>query len=132
MLLRNVRFFAKTSVLSIFCLLALTVTAFADALVQVDAASVNFGRVNQGETATAKFHLTNAGTKPLTIQFMEFSIPGMRAQVEARIDAGKSTEILVTLDTSGLIGDVKGETTLTFNDPQNPEVILTISGTVVP
>lgn len=132
MLLKCTGFIARTSVLSTLCVLALTVIAFADTLVQVEPTSVNFGQVSQGETATAKFHLTNAGTKPLTIQFMEFSIPGMRAQVKARIDAGKSTGVLVTLNTSGLIGDVEGETTLTFNDPGNMEVILTISGTVVP
>ena len=132
MLLRNVRFFARTSVLSIFCLLALTVTASSDALVEVASNSVNFGQVKQGETASAKFQLTNAGTESLTIQFMEFSMPGMRANVKAKINAGSSTEVLVTWNTSGLSGEVRGETILTFNDPQSPEIILTLKGTVVP
>jgi len=113
-------------------MLALTVIAFADALVQVEPASVNFGQVKQGETATAKFQITNAGTKSLTIQFMEFSMPGMRANVKAKINAGSNTEILVTWNTSGLSGEVKGETILTFNDPQSPEIVLTLNGTVVP
>lgn len=130
--LKRSKIFAKTLFLSGLCMLALTVTAFADASVQVDSTSVNFGQVKQGETAKAKFQLTNAGTKQLTIQFMEFSMPGMGAQVKARIDAGSSTEILVTWNTIGLKGEVKGEIILTLNDPLNPKIVLTLSGTVVP
>ena len=132
MLLKHARFFARSSVLSTLCMLALTVATSADALVEVASSSVNFGQVKQGETVSAKFQITNAGTKPLTIQFMEFSTPGMRAQVKPRIDAGSSTEILVTWNTSGLSGEIKGETILTFDDPNNPEIVLTITGTVVP
>ena len=130
--MKKTRFFAMTSVLSIFCLLALTVTASADALIEVASNSVSFGQVKQGETASAKFQVTNAGTEPLTIQFMEFSMPGMRANVKAKINAGSSIEVLVTWDTSGLSGEVKGETVLTFDDPQSPETVLTITGTVIP
>ena len=130
--LKRSKIFAKTLFLSNLCMLALMVTAIADASVQVDSTSVNFGQVKQGETVSAKFQITNAGTKPLTIQFMEFSTPGMRAQVQPRIDAGSSTEILVTWNTSGLSGEVKGETKLTFNDPKKPEIVLTITATVVP
>jgi len=132
MLLKHARFFAKTSVLSIFCLLVLTVTVSADAVVEMVSNSVNFGQVKQGETATAKFQLANAGTETRTIQFMQFSMPGMRANVKAKINAGSSTEILVTWNTSGLSGEVKGETILTFDDPNNPEIVLTLNGTVVP
>ena len=130
--LKRSKIFAKTLFLSGLCMLTLTITAFADTSVQVDSTSMNFGQVKQGETATAKFQLTNAGTKQLTIQFMEFSMPGMRAQVKARINAGSSTEILVTWNTSGLSGEIKGETILTFDNPNNPEIVLTLTGTVVP
>jgi uncharacterized protein YjdB len=131
MLLKPAKFLAKTSILSVF-LWALSVTASAETLVQVAANPVNFGQVKQGKTVTAKFELTNTGSKPLTIQFMEFSMPGMRANVQATIAAGASTEVLMTWDTSQLSGEVKGETILTFNDPQKQEVTLTLSGTVVP
>ena len=132
MFMKKTRLFARASVLSIFCLLALTVTTTTDALVKVASNSVCFGQVKQGETASAKFQVTNAGTESLTIQFMEFSMPGMRANVKAKINAGSSIEILVTWNTSGLSGEVKGETILTFDDPQSPETVLTITGTVVP
>ena len=130
--LKRSKISAKTLFLSSLCMLALTVTVIADASVQVDSTLVNFSHVKQGETVSAKFQITNAGTKPLTIQFMEFSTSGMRAQVQPRIDAGSSTEILVTWNTSGLSGEVKGDTILTFDDPQSPETVLTITGTVVP
>jgi len=130
--MKKTRFLAMISVLSIFCQLALTVPASADALIKVASNSVSFGQVKQGETASAKFQVTNAGKEPLTIQFMEFSMPGMRANVKAKINAGSSTEILVTWNTSGISGEVKGETILTFDDPQGLETVLTLTGTVVP
>ena len=130
--MRKTRFLARALVLSIFCLLALTAIATADALIEVASNPVSFGQVKQGETASAKFQVTNVGTEPLTIQFMEFSMPGMRANVKPVINAGASTEVLVTLNTSGLSGEVKGDTILTFSDPQSQETVLTITGKVVP
>ena len=132
MLLRLAKNITRTSVLSIFCLLSLMVKVSADALVQVDSKSVNFGQVKQGEVAVAKFQINNVGTSTLTIKFMEFSTQGMSANVKQKTAAGSSTEVLVTWNTSGLSGQVHGETILTVNDPQNPEIVLVVSGTVIP
>lgn len=129
---KSVKFFAKVSVVSSLLLLTLMVTAAADAAVQVASNPVSFGQVKQGGIATAKFQLINTGTILLTIQFMEFSMPGMRANVPQKIPAGASTEIRVTWDTVGLIGEVKGEIILTLDDPVNPEIVLALSGMVIP
>ena len=132
MLLKHSKDFAKISVLGIFCLFGLATTVAADALVQVTSNSVDFGEVKQGEVAVAKFQINNVGTSTLTIEFMEFSTQGMSANVKHKTAAGSSTEVMVTWNTSGLSGQVHGETILTVNDPQNPEIVLVVSGTVIP
>jgi hypothetical protein len=132
MLLKLVKTVAKISALGIFCLVSLAVSVSADSSVQLDNKSVNFGEVKQGEIAVAKFQLRNAGTSTLIIEFMEFSVQGMRANVKQKTAVGSSTEVQVTWNTSGLSGQVHGETTLSVNDPQNPEIVLILSGTVLP
>jgi hypothetical protein len=115
-----------------FCLMIFVTNAYSGTPIQVDQETVDFGQVKQGETVTAKFRITNTGSITQTIQFMAFSVPGMRANVNPSIEAGSSTEIILTWNTSGLSGEVKGETTLTLKDSQTPEVVLTFTGTVVP
>ena len=128
---KSAKLFTKTLVLGIYCFLALTVIACSDAVVQVASNTTNFGQATQGEAVTAKFQLSNAGTEPLTIQFMEFSMPGMSARVQPKINAGSTSEILVRWDTSQLEGEVNGKVILTLDDLQNPEIVLLVSGTVV-
>jgi len=113
-------------------LVVLAVTASAFAQVDVSSDSANFGQVNQGESVSVKFQIRNSGTKPLTITGLEFSMPDMNARVKQEIDAGSSAEILINWDTSRLRGEVKGQAVLTINDPQTPEIVLTLRGKVVP
>ena len=121
-----------TFILTIFCLAMTTASVSAKNTVQVTPELGNFGQVKQGETAIARFQLQNTGTQALTIQWMEFSEQGLIAQVKPQIGAGSSVEVLVNWDTSKFMGDIEGQITLGLNDPQNPEIVLTLSGTVVP
>ena len=100
----------KASAISMFCLLGLTTNVLADASAQVASNTVNFGQLKQGELAVAKFEMRNVGTNTLTIEFIEFSTQGMRANVKQKTAVGSSTELIVTWDTSGLSGQVHGET----------------------
>ena len=127
---KSAKLFTKTLILGIYCFLALTVTASADALLQVASDTVNFGQVKQGEIVSGKFQVSNTGTEPVTIQFMEFSMPGLRASVQPKINAGSTNEILVSWDTSQLEGEVNGKVILTLDDLLNPEIVLVVTGTV--
>jgi len=110
----------------------LSATASVFAQVDVPFQSSNFGRVNQGEPISARFQLRNPGKKPLTITRIEFSMPGMNARVKQLIEAGSSAEILISWDSSRLRGEVEGRAILTIDDPHNPQIVLTLSGMVVP
>ena len=119
-------------VLALLSLVGVTTSACAANPVQVTPESVNFGEVVQGETAIARFQLHNTGTQAVNIHWMEFSSPGLVAQVSPHIAAGSSVEVLVNWKTSGFSGGIEGQIALGLDDPQNPEVVLTVSGTVIP
>jgi hypothetical protein len=118
--------------LTVFCVAVFAVPATAGNVVQVTPDSVDFGQVKQGELAIARFQLLNTGSQALTIQFMEFSDPGLIAQVKPHIGIGSPVEVLVNWKTGNLSGDVEGQVTLSFDDPQYPEIILPLNGTVIP
>ena len=94
--------------------------------------SVDFGHINQGEPVSVSFTLENSGADPLVVERMEFSMPGMNARVQQLIEPGESTQVVVTLDTSRLRGKYEGRMTLHLNDPVLPEIVLSLTGTVVP
>ena len=123
---------ANALILIMFCLAVVAAPVSAGSLVQVTPESVNFGQVKQGDLATASFQLLNTGTQALSIQYMEFSKPGLVAQVNPHIGVGLSVEVLVNWKTGNLSGDVEGQVVLTLDDPQHPEIVLPLSGTVIP
>jgi hypothetical protein len=127
-----VRFRAIAIFLTVFCLAVFAVPVTAEDVVQVTPDSVNFGQVKQGELALAKFQLLNTGTQAVTIQFMEFSDPGLIAQVNPHIGIGSPVEVLVNWKTGNLSGDVEGQVVLSFADPQYPAIVLPLNGTVIP
>jgi len=116
----------------VFCLVLLAVTGPVMAQVALPLDEAHFGRVSQGETVSRKFQVHNSGSDKLTITGLEFSMPGMSARVKQEIDAGSSVEIEINWDTSRLRGEIRGQAVLTLNDPQAPNIVLTLQGTVVP
>lgn len=119
-------------VVIVFSLAVMAASVSAGDLVQVTPDSVNFGQVEQGELAVARFQLQNTGSQALTIQFMEFSKPGLIAQVNPYIGVGSSVEVLVNWKTGNFSGDIEGRVVLTVDDPQDSEIVLHLSGTVIP
>ncbi len=116
----------------VFSLVVMAASVSAENLVQVTPEFVDFGQVEQGEIASARFQLRNTGTRALSIQWMQFSKPGLIAQVNPQIGVGSSVEVLVNWNTDNLLGDLEGQIILGLNDPQNTEIVLTLSGTVIP
>lgn len=125
-------FLALISIRTLSILIFVAAIAPVFAQIQVSSNATNFGQVNQGEPISTKFNLRNSGTKPVTITGLEFSTPGMNARVKQVIEADSSAEILISWDSSRLRGEVEGQAILTFDDPANPQIVLTLSGTVVP
>jgi hypothetical protein len=94
--------------------------------------SFDFGSVPQGQSVTARFALENSGDEPLVLERMEFSMPGLTARVKQRLEPGETTTVEVNWDTAKLRREVEGSLTLYLNDPALPQLVLRLSGTVVP
>jgi hypothetical protein len=92
----------------------------------------DFGSIGQGQAVTAEFALKNSGDEPLIVERMEFSMPAMVARVKQRLEPGESTTVEVTWDTGKLRRAVEGTLTLYLNDPAMPQLVLRMSGAVLP
>ena len=119
-------------IFTLLSLIGVTASDCAENLLQAIPESASFGEVVQGELAIARFQLKNTGTQAVNIQWMEFSSPGLVAQVSPHIAAGSSVEVQVNWKTANFSGDIEGQITLGLDDPQNPEVVFTVAGTVIP
>jgi len=123
---------AIATFLSVFGLAVSLPAVYADSPIQVIPDSADFGEVEKGQLAGARFRLHNTGTKAVTIRWMDFSNPGLIAQVKPNIPAGSSVEVLVNWNTEQLEGDITGTIVLGLDDPENPEAVFTLNGTVLP
>lgn len=109
-----------------------SIPLFAAPRVSVGETSYDFGIINQGQLVTSSFSVGSIGTEPLLIERIEFSMPGMNARVKQHIEPQEKTQINVTWDTSRFRREIMGQATLYLNDPAMPQIILSLSGTVIP
>jgi len=92
----------------------------------------DFGDIKQGEKVNHVFVLTNSGGDLLTITNVRASC-GCTAALPEKNDLapGESTNLNVTFNSAGRSGKQKKLIRIESNDPENPQVIVTIKGNVV-
>ncbi|MDC1198783.1 DUF1573 domain-containing protein [bacterium] len=123
----------RALILTAFYALALAPAAEA----QSPAASVknterDFGEIRQGDVLTEQFEIRNTGDAPLLMTGLDFSAYGMNARVRQEIAPGESASLELTWDTSRYVGEAVGQARLSTNDRARPEIILTLSGVLIP
>jgi len=92
----------------------------------------DFGDIKQGEKVSHVFVLTNTGGDLLTITNVRPSCGCTAALPEKnKLAPGESTNLKVTFNSSGRSGKQKKLITITSNDPENPEQIITIKGVII-
>jgi hypothetical protein len=103
----------------------------AAAIVAVDREEYDFGTVDAGQEASHDFVFTNVGTAP-----MELS-PGMttcRCTVSlvnaTAVPPGESSKVKVTWRPRGELGPYRRTVSIHTNDPERPDVTLTVAGEV--
>jgi len=94
--------------------------------------SFDFGDIKQGETVSHTFVLTNSGGDLLKITNVQASC-GCTAAVpeKSELAPGESTNLPVKFNSTGRMGMQKKTVKIFTNDPQSPEMTVTISGNVV-
>jgi uncharacterized cupredoxin-like copper-binding protein len=94
--------------------------------------SFDFGDIKQGETVSHTFVLTNSGGDLLKITNVQASC-GCTAAVPEKneLAPGESTNLPVKFNSTGRMGLQTKTVKIFTNDPQSPEMTLTISGKIV-
>jgi len=94
--------------------------------------SFDFGDIKQGEKVSHTFVLSNAGGDLLKITDVKASCGCTAASPEDReLAPGQSTNLLVTFNSAGRMGKQSKTVRISSNDPENPEMMLSITGNVV-
>jgi uncharacterized cupredoxin-like copper-binding protein len=92
----------------------------------------DFGDIKQGEKVSHVFVLTNSGGDLLTISNVKASCGCTAALPEKNeLAPGESTNLNVTFNSAGRLGKQRKIIRVESNDPDNPQVIVTIKGNVV-
>ena len=119
----------------LFLIITISAVSFAQLMgpkLLVQPINHDFGTIEQGEKVTHVFVLTNNGGDLLTILNVQTSCGCTAAKPEKNeLAPGESTNLKVTFNSTGRHGAQKKNITIKSNDPENPLMILKISGTVV-
>ena len=120
---------------SLFIVLLISSLSFAQLLqpkLVLQQTSYDFGDIKQGEKVSHDFVLSNSGGDLLTISNVTASCGCTAAAPEKNeLAPGESTNLTVTFNSSGRRGKQNKTVRIFSNDPQNPEMALSITGVVV-
>ena len=101
--------------------------------ITVDNSVFDFGAIAQGAPVEHLFTINNAGSDPLKIERLNPSCGCTAASLSAQIiDPGNSATIRTVFDTTGFQGYKVKTVRVYSNDPQQPSIVLTLKGSVIP
>ncbi len=93
----------------------------------------DFGSVTRGQKVSRAFTIKNAGAGELVLGSVEIAGAGIATvRMRGRIAPGKAGDVIVTVDTRGLSGDVAAGVAFGTNDPELPRIALMLKGRVKP
>ncbi len=93
--------------------------------------NIDFGEIKPGDKANCDFKLTNTGQSNLIIRKTKASCGCTAVTLgDNTLAPGQSTTIRATFNSAGKHGRQHKSITVITNDPQNPEMILSISGNI--
>lgn len=122
----------KGSLYIFFLLSSLTFGQLLQPKLVLQQTTFNFGDIKQGETVSHVFVLSNSGGDLLTISNVTASCGCTAAAPEKKeLAPGESTNLTVKFNSAGRMGNQSKTVRIFSNDPQNPEVVITITGNVV-
>lgn len=94
--------------------------------------SFDFGDIKQGDKVSHTFVISNSGGDLLKISNVKASCGCTAAAPEKNeLAPGESTNLVVTFNSAGRMGKQSKTVRIYSNDPENPEMLLSISGNVV-
>lgn len=94
--------------------------------------SYDFGTVKQGTRILHGFVIKNSTSLPVTVQGLEFSMPGMTARFRPLIAPGLDGNVAMEWDTSHVAGEIEGQAIVHFADPSLATATFRLKGVVQP
>jgi len=88
--------------------------------------------VPQGTKIVHRFSIHNSTAVPMTVQGLEFSMPGMTARFGALIAPGLDRSIAIEWDTSHVASEIEAQAIVHFADTSQAPVTLRLRGVVQP
>jgi uncharacterized protein DUF1573 len=104
----------------------------ASAQIEPPETAYDFGTVQQGSKIVHGFAIHNSTPVPITVQGLEFSMPGMTARFGPLIAPGRDRSIAIEWDTSHVAGEIEGQAIVHFGDTSQTPVTLRLRGVVQP
>ncbi len=92
----------------------------------------DFGSVLYGSQIEHGFRIKNQGPGPLRLSSLRLTPPLESKRMPLQIPPGDEESIILSLDTSGLMGPFDGEAVVNLSDPTLPEIRFAFKGTVKP
>jgi hypothetical protein len=106
--------------------------AGADARVEVDQTTRDFGKVMEDQALTHTFIIKNRGGAPLRIEEVDPDCACTAADYERTIPPGGEGKLTLIIKPYSVMRQFKKETRVRFNDPEKPLVVFTMKGTAQP
>ncbi len=113
-------------------LLFLGSAAAAAPRVAVSETSKDFGKVFEDKALAHTFVIKNEGNSPLKVEEVDPDCACTVANYDGTIPPGGRGEITLTIKPFSVLRDFLKKTTVKFNDPARPELVLTVKGYVQP
>jgi Protein of unknown function (DUF1573) len=92
----------------------------------------DFETVKQGAKIVHGFTIKNSTALHVSVQAVEFSMPGMTARFRPLIAPGQNGSVVVEWDTSHLAGEIEGQAIVHFADTAQPPIAFRLKGVVEP
>lgn len=100
--------------------------------ISIDPMMKDAGTVAKGEKIEAVFNVKNNGTQDLVISEARPSCGCTVASFDKTIKPGQTGKITAAVDTKNFNGPITKSVTVVSNDPENPQIALTIKALVKP
>lgn len=117
--------------MALLLLLGALPTALAAPSLEAATTTIDFGRVIQGQQAVQTLTLKNSGDAALVLGKIQSSCGCTAATLEATtVPPGGTTQLTITLTTTGRQGEQHKSLLLTSNDPARPQLALTVKAVI--
>jgi len=98
----------------------------------VPATAFDFGKISEDRPLTHTFVIKNTGTTPLHIEDVDPDCACTVPKYDKSIPPGSEGGITLTIKPFSVIHQFKKETKVRLNDPDQPRLVLTMTGVAIP